>query len=193
MSVDKDLLKTLIVEYGRLLAKENYTWSLSICSNPFEDLVFIALTSTGMGDVFAFRDYFTLKFLARNSKKKLSEYILNNVEKLCQELKIEKRVVKETLVGLARLSQKYRLEEVSWRDMGVALKNVDANKFVEDLAKIYKFRAKEGEILPFAISQLCRVWGLQPPKDLELSRNTKEVLRKLGLSENDFKKQDYPT
>ncbi len=62
------------------------------------------------------------------------------------------------------------------------MNDIDANKFYNDLKSVYGFRDEKGTILPWIICDLVRLWNLRVPKGLKLSKNSRDMLNKLGLS-----------
>lgn len=191
VKVDKELLKKLILKFGKAeVERSEHIWRRLI-ENPFNNILLGAFSRGGRGDDYAFKSFYDIKFRAIKSgaltiaefiEKRINQGTLN---KLVKELGFAQSLEK-TLRGLVDLNRNYNL------DKKTDLYDIDADRFYNDLKGVEGFGDEEGTILPWIICDLIRLWNLRVPKDLKLSKNSKEMLEKLGLTPNDFDVKDYP-
>jgi len=194
VEADKELLKKLILEFGRTeVESSKHVWR-RIIENPFNNILLGAFNIRrlgGKGDDYAFRTFYDIKF--RTTKSRIST-IAEFIEKRINEGKLKDLVdelgftseLEETLKKLINLNKKYNLDERT------NLCDIDADEFYEDLKRIKGFGFEEGTILPWVVCDLMRWWNLRAPKELKLSKNSREMLEKLGLSPDDFDVKNYP-
>ena len=186
--MNKQLLKKLVIEYGKLDTEHNaYAWR-EISENPFNTLLLAALGYGGKGDTHTFKAFYELKDRAKNTT--LAEFL----EKLCKENRLEE-IVKElkypenfakTLSDLIEFNRKYRL------DRRKDLSYINPDELYSELKNIYGFRTESGVILPWAVCDLIRLWRMRVPKNLKLSVRAVEKLKEFDLSPDDFDVEDYP-
>ena len=192
VEADKELLKKLILKFGKSEVERSRNVWRRIMESPFNNILLGAFSLGGKGDEFAFKSFYEIRFKAKIGKAStVAEFIERQInqgklDKLVKELGFAQEMLEETLKGLINLNKKYNL------DKRTDLRDVNADEFYNDLKSVKGFGAEEGKILPWIISDLVRVWDLEVPKDLKLSENSRETLEKLGLEPNDFDVKDYP-
>jgi len=189
VEADKELLKKLILKFGKSEVERSRNVWRRIIESPFNNILLGAFSLGGKGDDYAFKSFYEIKFRAKRSLT-VAEFIEKQInqgklDKLVKDLGFA-QMLEKTLKDLINLNKKYNL------DKRTDLRDVDADEFYNDLKRVEGFRAEEGKILPWVISDLVRVWDLEVPKDLKLSENSREMLEKLGLEPNDFDVKDYP-
>lgn len=189
VEADKELLKKLILKFGKSEVERSRNVWRRIIESPFNNILLGAFSLGGKGDDYAFKSFYEIKFRAKRSLT-VAEFIEKQInqgklDKLVKDLGFA-QMLEKTLKDLINLNKKYNL------DKRTDLRDVDADEFYNDLKRVEGFRAEEGKILPWVISDLVRVWDLEVPKDLKLSENSREMLKKLGLEPNDFDVKDYP-
>ncbi len=162
---------------------------------PFNTLVFGLLESTGLGDERAIESFEKLKGLAGN-KNRIPSFLAEKkdkgeLDKLASEIGIRRdrfsKGIEEILRLDKQLNKRYK-HDLKEKD----LKHVtNPEEFYNDLKKVHGFKDSKN-IRPWIACELVRVWGLRPPKNLELPERTKENLKKIGLNPSMFDVEDYP-
>jgi len=184
--MDKGILKKIILNLGRariarLRANLEYEHS-----DPFESCLYVAFQTSNLGSKFADWKMADLKYRAEQAKTSVSNYVLNRRNKLSdllRDIRADHRNIESAINGLIELALKYDLH--LRRD----LSDINSEEFFEDLKKVKGL----GDWLRFyLICELNRLWGLRIPEGLKLPEKYKQLLMRLGLSEEDFDPSEYP-
>ncbi len=192
VQADKELLKKLIILAGK--AKVDLTGHCirDWFEYPCDSILFGVATALIGPDERAFTIYFRIKRGQRSGGfKTVVDYLSNeNLENLKNEL--EKCVgglpdwFVDALKGLIELSRDTKFQLDRKKD----LSGIDPDELYRRLRSIGGFGGKEAS--SWVVCELCRIWNLRTPSNLSLSPNTKKLLQSLGLSENDFNREDFP-
>ncbi len=174
--------------HGKLDVEHNaHAWR-EIIGNPFNTLLIGALGYGGKGDAYTFKTFYELK--QRTKDITISKYLERqqengNLNQVVNDFGYPQDFVK-TLEGLIKLNKDYKLDEK------IDLSKIDSDKFYNELKNVHGFGSEEGVILPWSVCDLVRLWKMEVPKNLKLSKRVVDVLSKLELSPNDFNVNDYP-
>ncbi|RLI45086.1 hypothetical protein DRO64_02975 [Candidatus Bathyarchaeota archaeon] len=186
MVMDKRIMKKILLNLGRVRIAQARAHLEYKYSDPFESCLYVAFQASNLGSKFADWKLADLKYRAEQAKTSVSSYVLNRRDKLSdllRDIRADHRNIESAINGLIKLDLKYDLHLK--RD----LSDIDPEEFLQDLKKVKGL----GDWLTFyLICELNRLWGLRIPKGLKLPEKYRQLLMRLGLSEEDFHLSEYP-
>jgi len=183
-------LKEEIAEWIVRIGKERVLlWSIDVKikkEDPFINMLKKGFQASGLGEDYALYNVEYLKFRARNAKKHLYDYLIEQKNKGCLDKLLEKDLnlgpnSVSAVKGLLDLETKYNLRKYP--------KNIDMNALYNDLIKIKGI----GEYLGhYIIYDLVRLFGFKAPKNLGPSKIVLKKLAVFDLKKNIFDPEDWP-